>query len=100
MLKLKMSALRDDVTAGRRRLHIKAGLSSQRVEPPPPAWIAGPTTAVNHRCTVFYPQRSDHYAKQLEGTRSIVNEQCRSRVAPIEWATHPDINGSKPHALP
>ena len=31
MLKLKNDALRDDVAAGRRRLHIKAGPASQYI---------------------------------------------------------------------
>ena len=34
--KAENDALRDDVAAGRRRLHIKAVLSSQCVKPPPP----------------------------------------------------------------
>ena len=40
--KAENDALRDDVAAGRRRLHIR-GLSDQCVKPPPPpAWIAMP----------------------------------------------------------
>ena len=38
MLKLKNDALREDVAAGRRRLHIKAVCQSVK-PPPPPAWI-------------------------------------------------------------
>ena len=42
MLKLK-NALRDDVAAGRRRLHIKAVCQSVReATTPPPAWIMQP----------------------------------------------------------
>ena len=41
MLKLKMMLCRDDVAAGRRRLHIKAVID-QCVKPPPPAWIMQP----------------------------------------------------------
>ena len=41
MLKLKMM-LRDDVAAGRRRLHIKAVISQCVKPPPPPAWIMQP----------------------------------------------------------
>ena len=35
-------ALRDDVAAGRRRLHIKAVVSQCVKPPPPPAWIMQP----------------------------------------------------------
>ena len=49
MLKIQNDALRDDVAAGRRRLHIKQSVS-QCVKPPPPAWInaASPPTG-RHR---------------------------------------------------
>ena len=41
--KAENDALRDDVAAGRRRLHIKAVPVSQCVKPPPPpAWIMQP----------------------------------------------------------
>ena len=41
--KAENDALRDDVAAGRRRLHIKAVCQSVRVKlPPPPAWIMQP----------------------------------------------------------
>ena len=41
--KAENDALRDDVAAGRRRLHIKAWPVSQCVKPPPPpAWIMQP----------------------------------------------------------
>ena len=42
MLKLKNDALRDDVAAGRRRLHIKAVCQSVREATTPPAWIMQP----------------------------------------------------------
>ena len=42
--KAENDALRDDVAAGRRRLHIKAVQASQCVKPPrPPAWIMQPS---------------------------------------------------------
>ena len=41
MLKLKNGALRDDVAAGRRRLHISS-LSVSAKPLPPPAWIMQP----------------------------------------------------------
>ena len=40
--KAENDALRDDVAAGRRRLHIKAVCQSVREPPPPPAWIMQP----------------------------------------------------------
>ena len=39
--KAENDALRDDVAAGRRRLHIKAVCQSRK-PPPPPAWIMQP----------------------------------------------------------
>ena len=42
MLKLKDDALRDDVAAGRRRLHIKAVCSQCVKPPPPPALVMQP----------------------------------------------------------
>ena len=43
MPKLKNDALRDDVAAGRRRLHIKAVCQLKVKPPPPPAWIMQPS---------------------------------------------------------
>ena len=44
MPKPENDALRDDVAAGRRRLHIKESVSQCVKPPPPPAWItASPT---------------------------------------------------------
>ena len=40
--KAENDALRDDVAAGRRRLHIKAVISQCVKPPPPPAWIMQP----------------------------------------------------------
>ena len=40
--KAENDALRDDVAAGRRRLHIKAVCQSVREGLPPPAWIMQP----------------------------------------------------------
>ena len=64
--KAENDALRDDVAAGRRRLHIKAVCYRQCVKPPrPPAWIMQPPpdwqTPLNG---IISPQReADHYAK-------------------------------------
>ena len=64
--KAENDALRDDVAAGRRRLHIKAVWLSQCVKPPPPpAWIMQPPKlADTAERDYFHPQReADHYAK-------------------------------------
>ena len=64
--KAENDALRDDVAAGRRRLHIKSSSSvSAWSHHPPPAWIMQPPpdwqTPLNG---LFHPQReADHYAK-------------------------------------
>ena len=46
--KAENDALRDDVAAGRRRLHIKAVCQSVREATMPPAWITRPPTG-RHR---------------------------------------------------
>ena len=95
--KAENDALRDDVAAGRRRLHIKAVWSSVREAPRPPAWIMQPPPTGRHRWMgLFHPQReADHYAKQLEGTQKYINGKKRDRVAHIDgqlmqllWAIH------------
>ena len=48
--KAENDALRDDVAAGRRRLHIKAVCQSVReATMPPPAWIMQPPPTGRHR---------------------------------------------------
>ena len=48
--KAENDALRDDVAAGRRRLHIKAVCPVNCVKPPPPpAWIMQPPPTGRHR---------------------------------------------------
>ena len=73
-------ALRDDVAAGRRRLHIKQSVSQCVKPPPPPAWIMQPPP------TGRTPLERDYFTlrerlitmqKQLEGTQKYINEQCR-----------------------
>ena len=64
--KAENDALRDDVAAGRRRLHIKAVVSQCVKPPPPPAWImqpppTGQTTAERDYFTL--QREADHYAK-------------------------------------
>ena len=83
--KAENDALRDDVAAGRRRLHIKAVCQSVReattasgvITQPPPDWWSG-------WMDYFTLREADHYAKQLEGTQKYINEQCRYRVAYID----------------
>ena len=47
--KAENDALRDDVAAGRRRLHIVASPSLCVKPPPPPAWIMQPPPTGRHR---------------------------------------------------
>ena len=75
--KAENDALRDDVAAGRRRLHIKQSVDQCVKPPPPPAWIqpADWQTPLNE---LFHPQReADHYAKTTGRNPKYINEQCR-----------------------
>ena len=47
--KAENDALRDDVAAGRRRLHIVPARQSVRSHQPPPAWIMQPPPTGRHR---------------------------------------------------
>ena len=47
--KAENDALRDDVAAGRRRLHIKQSVGQCVKPPPPPAWIMQPPPTGRHR---------------------------------------------------
>ena len=73
--KAENDALRDDVAAGRRRLHIKAVCQSVRE-----ATTLGVDNAALHwRSTaelgLFHPQReADHYAKTTGRTQKYINE--------------------------
>ena len=78
--KAENDALRDDVAAGRRRLHIKAVCQSVREATTlPPAWIMQPPpdwqTPLNGDYFTLR-ERLITMQKQLEGTQHI-NEQCR-----------------------
>ena len=83
--KAENDALRDDVAAGRRRLHIKQSVS-QCVKPPrPPAWIMQPPpdwqTPLNG---LFHLREADHYAKTTgKEPRSILMSSA-DRVAHIK----------------
>ena len=63
-------ALRDDVAAGRRRLHIRRLPSIRCVKPPPPAaWMAtSPDLLSTAERDYFTLREADHYAKTLEET--------------------------------
>ena len=78
--KAENDALRDDVAAGRRRLHIKAVCQSVR-EATTASGVdnaASPRLADTAERDYFTLRReADHYAKQLEGTQKYINEQCR-----------------------
>ena len=63
--KAENDALRDDVAAGRRRLHQSSLSVGALKPPPPPAWIITTSPTGRHRWAgLFHPQReADHYAK-------------------------------------
>ena len=77
--KAENDALRDDVAAGRRRLHIKAVCQSECVKPPPPpAWIMQPPRLADTAERDYFTLRElITMQKQLEGTQKYINEQCR-----------------------
>ena len=78
--KAENDALRDDVAAGRRRLHIKKQFVSQCVKlPPPPAWIMQPPRLADTAERDYFTlrERLITMQKQLEGTQKYINEQCR-----------------------
>ena len=70
--KAENDALRDDVAAGRRRLHIKAVCQNQCVKPPPPpAWIMQPPRLADTAERDYFTlrERLITMQKQLEGTQ-------------------------------
>ena len=70
--KAENDALRDDVAAGRRRLHIKAVCQSMREAIPPPAWIMQPPRLADTAERDYFTLReADHYAKTTEGTQKL-----------------------------
>ena len=77
--KAENDALRDDVAAGRRRLHIKAVCRSVR-EATTASGVDNAASPTGGRWTgLFHPQREADRTmqKQLEGTPKYINEQCR-----------------------
>ena len=76
--KAENDALRDDVAAGRRRLHIKAVCQSVREATTPPAWIMQPPPDWQTPAERDYftsEERLITMQKQLEGTQKYINEQ-------------------------
>ena len=70
--KAENDALRDDVAAGRRRLHIKAVCQSVREATTASGVDNAASPTGRHRWTGLFPRRkADHYAKTAGGTRSI-----------------------------
>ena len=81
--KAENDALRDDVAAGRRRLHIKAVCQSVR-EATTASGVdnaASPRLADTAELRLFHPQKADHYAKTTG--RSILMSSA-DRVAHID----------------
>ena len=77
--KAENDALRDDVAAGRRRLHIKAVIPIVR-ETTTASGVdnaASPRLANTAERDYFTLKRLITMQKQLEGTQKYINEQCR-----------------------
>ena len=76
--KAENDALRDDVAAGRRRLHIKAVIDQCVKPPPPPAWIMQPPRLADTAEQDWPHREADHYAKTTgRNAQKYINEQCR-----------------------
>ena len=79
--KAENDALRDDVAAGRRRLHIKAVCQSVREASARclPAWIMQPPRLADTAERDYFTlrERLITMQKQLKRTQKYINEQCR-----------------------
>ena len=75
--KAENDALRDDVAAGRRRLHIKAVCQSVREATTASGVDNAALLADTAEQDYFTLREADHYAKTTEGTQKYINEQCR-----------------------
>ena len=99
--KAENDALRDDVAAGRRRLHIKAVCQSVR-EATTASGVdnaASPRLADTAERDYFtLRERLDHYANNWKEPRSILMSSA-DRASSYRWATHAIIV-SNTHALP
>ena len=79
MLKAENDALRDDVAAGRRQLHIKAVCQSVR-EATTASGVDNAASRLADTAERDYftlRERLITMQKQLEGTQKYINEQCR-----------------------
>ena len=77
--KAENDALRDDVAAGRRRLHIKAVCQSVR-EATTASGVdnaASPDWQTPLNGIISPSERADHYAKTTGRNQKYINEQCR-----------------------
>ena len=75
--KAENDALRDDVAAGRRQLHIKAVCQSVREATTASAWTASRLADTAEQDYFTLRERLITMQKQLEGTQKYINEQCR-----------------------
>ena len=84
--KAENDALRDDVAAGRRRLHYQQSVSQCVKPPPPPAWIMQPPDWQTPLNGIIFTlrERLITMQKQLEGTQKYINELVADRVAHID----------------
>ena len=73
----RADALRDDVAAGRRRLHIKAVCQSVREATASGVDNATPRLADTAERDYFTLRRLITMQKQLEGTEKYISRQCR-----------------------
>ena len=96
--KAENDALRDDVAAGRRRLHIKAVCQSVREATASGVDNAASPTGEPAERNYSPSREADHYAKTTGRNPEYINEQCRWGC-PYRWATH-TIIVSNTHALP
>ena len=69
--KAENDALRDDVAAGRRRLHIKAVCQSVREATTPPAWMTSPDWQTPLNGIISPSKKADHYAKTTGRTPEV-----------------------------
>ena len=75
--KAENDALRDDVAAGRRRLHIEAVCQSVREATALARLITLPDWQTPLNWDYFTLREADHYAKTTGRNQKYINEQCR-----------------------
>ena len=85
--KAENDALRDDVAAGRRRLHIKAVCQSVR-EATTASGVDNAASPLRHRERLFHLREQSFFCKNnWKEPRSILMSSV-DRVCPYRWATH------------